>query len=509
MTEINLRHSLRSQIAAVFIGAMLCSVLILFAVNGLFLERYYVTRKVERLLEARQYLETLDLSEPYNENYFLRGGRSYLEDDHSLSDDIRSNSSTGNLSWVIVSRENQLMSYYGSNTFLLQDMLFGYIYNLNTLRGDDKILDVSESYILQQTHDRILESDFLEIWGTLSEEYYFLIRTPLESIRESADISNRFYIITGLIVALLSGMLLWILTKQITRPISELADLSLKMSDLEFEARYKSHAGNEIDVLGENFNRMSSQLEKTISELKFANHELEKDIQDRIKIDEMRKEFLDNVSHELKTPIALIQGYAEGLKENITDDPESMDFYCEVIMDEAQKMNKLVKNLLLLNQLESGKDAAMMERFDLVSLIRGVISKMDILIRQKEASLLFSEDEAIYVWADEFMTEQVVTNYLSNAIHHLENEMQIEIRVIREGRRVRVSVFNTGQPIPEQDLPKLWDKFYKVDKARTREYGGSGIGLSIVKAILDGMNQEYGVRNYDNGVAFYFTLECK
>ena len=224
----------------------------------------------------------------------------------------------------------------------------------------------------------------------------------------------------------------------------------------------------------------------------------------------MRKEFLDNVSHELKTPIALVQGYAEGLKENINDDPESMEFYCDVIIDEASKMNKLVKNLLTLNQLESGRDAAVMERFDLIALIKGVLSTMDIMIQQKGARILFAYDAPVYVWADEFKTEEVVTNYVSNALNHLEGEKEIEIKVLNEGEdRVKVTVFNTGTPIPEADIPNLWNKFYKVDKARTREYGGSGIGLSIVKAIMEGMNQEYGVQNFDNGVEFWFTLDRK
>ena len=134
---------------------------------------------------------------------------------------------------------------------------------------------------------------------------------------------------------------------------------------------------------------MSEQLEKTISELKSANNELQKDIESKIRIDQMRREFLNNVSHELKTPIALVQGYAEGLKENISDDPESREFYCDVIMDEAAKMNKLVKNLLTLNQLEEGRDETTMERFDIVSLIRGVLQSMDIMIRQKEARVSF------------------------------------------------------------------------------------------------------------------------
>ena len=111
--------------------------------------------------------------------------------------------------------------------------------------------------------------------------------------------------------------------------------------------------------------------------------------------------------------------------------------------------------------------------------------------------------------ADEFKTEQVVCNYLTNAIHHAENEKRIEVKIIRTEGKVRVSVFNSGKPIPEEDIPKLWDKFYKVDKAHTREYGGNGIGLSIVKAIMESFHQGYGVKNYDNGVEFWFELDAK
>ena len=149
----------------------------------------------------------------------------------------------------------------------------------------------------------------------LDEEHYFIIRTPLEEHPgERLIFPISFTLSVGLMIIILSGLVIMVVTRRITRPISELTELSRKMSDLDFEAKYESKVGNEIDVLGDNFNRMSSQLETTISELKSANNELQRDIEDKIKIDKMRKEFLDNVSHELKTPIALIQGYAEGLK---------------------------------------------------------------------------------------------------------------------------------------------------------------------------------------------------
>ena len=153
----------------------------------------------------------------------------------------------------------------------------------------------------------------------------------------------------------------------------------------------------------------------------------------------MRTEFLGNVSHELKTPIALIQGYAEGLKEGVNDDPESREFYCDVIMDEASKMNQMVKNLLALNQLEFGQEELQMERFDLTGLIKGVLQSCDILIRQAEATVQFVENGPVYVWADEFKTEQVVRNYLTNAIHHVDFERRIEIRMLQQSDNVRVT----------------------------------------------------------------------
>ena len=215
------------------------------------------------------------------------------------------------------------------------------------------------------------------------------------------------------------------------------------------------------------------------------------------------------MSHELKTPIAPIQGYAEGLKDNVNDDPESRDFYCDVIIDESKKMNHMVRQLLTLNQLENGNDQLSMERFELVELINGAIAHEKLMIEQKKAKIILNAKAPIYVWGDEFKIEEVVTNYLTNALNHLEGDDRIEITCTEQNGIVTTTVFNSGQPIPEESLDKIWEKFYKVDKARTRAYGGSGIGLSIVKAIMDAHQQKCWATNYRNGVAFSFTLESK
>ncbi len=174
-------------------------------------------------------------------------------------------------------------------------------------------------------------------------------------------------------------------------------------------------------------------------------------------------------------------------------------------MDEANKMNKMVKKLLTLNQIEFGQNQTMMEHFDLTALIQGVLQSVDILAKQ----IFFTQKEPVYVWADEYQMEEVVTNYISNAIHYAAFEKRIEVNIEKKENTVRVSVFNTGTPIPEEDIDKVWIKFYKVDKARTREYGGSGIGLSIVKAIMDSHHRECGVFNRENGVEFWFEVDCQ
>ena len=221
----------------------------------------------------------------------------------------------------------------------------------------------------------------------------------------------------------------------------------------------------------------------------------------------MRKEFLSNVSHELKTPIALIEGYAEGLRDGVAENPEDEKYYLNVIIDESQKMDEMVKQLLSLNQLEFGQNNIQMTRVNISDAIKEIVKNSDILIRKNDIKVRFDIDSDVYVWADEFSLEQIISNYLSNAIHYCKDEKIIEIELEERDGEMIFSVYNTGNLIPEESLNLIWDKFYKVDKARTREYGGTGIGLSIVKALAEIYNKECGVENKEAGVLFYFTFD--
>ena len=369
------------------------------------------------------------------------------------------------------------------------------------------MLSKEESYEMLIIKDRHLQQDYVDMWGVLDNGNLFLFRTPLEGIRESVELANRFLAYVGIGATIFSALIILVVSGKITEPVMELTHISEKMIQLDFDAKYTGKSKTEIALLGQNINELSETLETTISELKSANNELQRDIERKNKVDEMRIEFLSNVSHELKTPIALIQGYAEGLKEGISDDEESRNFYCDVIIDEAAKMNNMVKKLLTLNQLEFGNDTVSLERFDVTALIKNYLQSVELLCTQKGIKVQIEEYSPVYVWADEFMVEEVFGNYFSNAMNHVAFDKIIDVKLVQADGKVRISVFNTGLPIPEESVPHIWEKFYKVDKARTREYGGSGVGLSIVKAMMNSMNQEYGADNYDNGVAFWFELD--
>ncbi len=362
-------------------------------------------------------------------------------------------------------------------------------------------------YIFHQNFDEEMNSAFYDLVGVLDDGSLIALRSSATRFNESVSTTIRLYSYVGALAIIVGCLAMFFVSRSYVKPIYEMAFVAKKMSQLDFDVRVDTRSKDEIGELGKSINLMSRELEATISELKTANAELTKDIEEKTQIDEMRKEFLSHVSHELKTPIALIQGYAEGLKENISDDPESRDFYCEVIMDEADKMNTMVKKLLALNELEFGTNKVNFERFDIVELMKNINTSSDILLQQNKVYLHFPYEEPLYVWGDEFMIEEVYTNYLTNAIHYAPEEGNVFINLEEKENILRINVFNEGNPIPKEELDKIWIKFYKVDKARTREYGGSGIGLSIVAATMKLHGRDFGAYNKENGVVFYFELE--
>lgn len=330
---------------------------------------------------------------------------------------------------------------------------------------------------------------------------------PYAYIEQNSSLNLVFLVIAGGCALLICLIFAYGVSRWFSRPLIAMAGLADRMSELDFSTKYQGRSTDEIGQLGQSLNRLSAYLEQTIRELRQSNEQLAQEIKEKERIDNMRQEFIVNVSHELKTPIALIQGYAEGLTAGVADDPEDRKYYCDTIADEADHMNKLVMQLLNLSRLELGAEQTYSEDIDLHELCAEAVRKTAVLCESRGLTVEY-DDTCITVRTDGDLLDQVLMNYLSNAIRYTVDGGKIKISAKQTGDCVRLTVFNEGDGLPEEELPKIWEKFYRTDRARTREAGGTGIGLSLVRAIADTLHGSCGVENVEGGIVFWFELSA-
>ena len=497
-----IKSYLKSVRAKLFVTLCIVIVLIvslLVVINNVVLGKYYLYNKTRVMKHIYQQINTA-----YNNNTPYE----------QIEDELKKYSLKNNLDILIKTNDNIVMlatdNYrmdYSAEVEFLKDIK----------QNGEKIQSLykEKKIDINLVKEKNSSANYIIVSANLDNGYELYMRTPTADLQESARISNNVLISIGSVVIIISGIIASIVSKRFTAPISELNGIAQKMSNLDFSQKYQTDdAEDEINNLGKSINTMSDKLEKTIKQLTVNNTELEKDIERKSKIDEMRKQFISDVSHELKTPIALIQGYAEGLVENVNADDESREFYANVILDEANKMDRLVKQLLDLMKLEYGKREFNNENFDIVALIKEVIKKSNVMLEESKIKLEFNHDEEIIAYADIFYVEQIVTNYLTNAIKYSkeingERKIKVDINKNDDNKKIRVNVFNTGDNINEIELQKIWGRFYKIDASRNRENGGTGIGLAFVKAIMNNYQNDYGAINKENGIEFFFELDSQ
>ena len=486
--------SVRFKLFFIMCDVILIIVLFLILINSIVLENFYIYSKTATIKQVYQKVNNYYASENPNIN---------------LETELKKIAYKNNFDILIKTDTNLIIftsdKEFLSSTYILKDINEITRENINTQNDKKNNLNI------KITTDETNNINYMFLTGILDNGYVLYIRMPISPIKESVKISNTLLLMIGGVTLAVAGVVASFISKKFTNPILQLNDIANKMAKLDFSQKYRvTDTEDEINELGRSINTMSDKLETTIKQLQKSNIELEKDIEEKSKIDDMRKQFISDVSHELKTPIALIQGYAEGLIENVSTDEESRRFYAEVILDETNKMDRLVKQLLELMKLEYGKKEFNNEKFDINELINEVIRKCEVMLQKNNIQVEFESKKPIYVWADEFYIEQVVTNYFTNAIKHTEeigNNKKIKITVKQLNDKMRITVFNTGKTIPEEDLTRIWGRFYKVDSSRNRQDGGTGIGLALVKAIMNNYQNEYGVNNKKDGVEFYFDVD--
>ena len=492
----NLKESFKSVKVKLFLTlclTILIIIIFLIGVNSFALEKFYLYSKQNTLEDVYN-----QLNDYYNGN------------DHELDlEKEMERIAIKNNFDILIKDEDNINIYSSSNDFYyVIDSIIGTSDNQRT----KEILVSRDNYTIRLQKDFKNGLNYIMLLGMLDNGYNVFIRVPMTSIQDSVTISNNFLILMAGFTILIAAVIVSIISKKFTEPILELNKIAKKMANLDFSHKYRvNDVDDEINNLGKSINLMSDKLEATIKQLRSTNIELEKDIEEKSQIDEMRKTFISDVSHELKTPIALIQGYSEGLLENVNNDDESRKFYAEVILDEANKMNKLVQQLLELMKLEYGKREFNNTSFDIVEAEKEIVRKSQVMLDEKEVSVEFAGIDSLKVYADDFYTEQIITNYLTNAIKNVKEKdgkkfIRIDNTVNPKNGKSRIEIFNTGENISEENMARIWNRFYKVDKSRNRQSGGTGIGLSLVKAIMANYGNDYGAINCEDGVTFYFEL---
>lgn len=392
---------------------------------------------------------------------------------------------------------------YGENSIILPD---------SEIKNYSDYMDLgsttNNSFRLSQDTSGSRNTVYLE--GTWKTDTGMTIK--IYKVKTAVDISTKIAVIfiSGVAMVVLAAAFILITTyvHQVTKPIGEMSVITKNMSKLDFSKKCEPNNITELAVLSDSINELSDSLETALVDLQQKNRKLQDDIEQEKTIDNLRKVFISGVSHELKTPIAIIQGYAEGLEVFLESDPETAKKYCATIISETERMNNLVMKLLEIIKYESGEYNILYEHFNLKETIDSWFVRNNEKLKEKGITAINDIDESFVAFGDTFIIPTVVNNYISNAVSHVQGKMIIRADAKEiSSDRYRVSIFNTGDPIAAKDIDHIWDSFYRADKAMSRSQGRFGLGLAIVAAIQNLHGQAYGVVNHDDGVEFWFDVK--
>lgn len=464
--------TIKTKLFFIFMVLMISLVLSGILLNSIFLESYYVYKNKGTLIS---------LSDKIANEYITNKENSYEYIDMIQSID--------GINTIIVDNDfNVEYNSFRSKSVDEEKRLAKEV--RKTILDNQKKLSKKYVYYIDEK-DNNQKTKLIYISKVNDEEYLILIKS-VKSIHDSVQIANQFYIFAGCIVICVGAIFILIFSKKITKPIIEMSNVAENISNLKFDKVRYINSEDEIGRLGESINKISDKLNKSISELK-------QDV-------ESKKELVRNMSHELKTPIGIIKGYAEGLKYGVASDKEKMDKYCSILVEECDRMDKLVKELLNYSMIEGGMIKLNIISFDIYEFISTIIERFRPIFNEKNINFKFECIKGYEINADSAMLEKAINNFITNAIDHVDEKKIINVIVEEKENRIKISVSNTGDNIPEVAMDKIWDVCYKVDRSRSRKYGGHGIGLSLVRLIAKLHGGVAVVENVEDGVIFSIEL---
>lgn len=483
---MHFRPGLRHNLIALSVGALCLYYFFVCLFSILFMEPYYLHKVENSLVSAYKSLEHMD----------------HL-DLHTIS---RLESS--NISIVLADAETDEIIYNSqvADRFLddMKSRILPGIRNHAESSSTGYFLNTDEMY--QRTSSGVTVSGGKRVMlGGITDHFLVDLNTSYESISQATNISVQFSAIIGLIVMVLAMIACSRLSTNVIAPIRKITEIANKIAHLDFSEKCTTNMTDEIQVMAESINTMSELMQGHIQQLECANQKLTEDIARQKAQDEARKNLVANLSHDLKTPIGLISGYADGLRQGMAKTDEEVREYCDVICDESDRMMSMILRMMELFRLESGTVELEPEEFDLYDLLSYVTDIFAIEIEKSGISFETDYHDCLYILADYFSVEQVITNYLQNAINHMEGGNTLKLSVSETETCYRVSVFNSSPHIPEDEQNKIWDSFYQLDTSRSQRQ--SGLGLSIVRSNMELLGGSYGMYNTDGGVVFWAEFQ--
>jgi len=336
---------------------------------------------------------------------------------------------------------------------------------------------------------------------------YLFVMTSLQPVGEAVEILKKYFVYLAPVILMLIVILSLTYSRIVSRPLVTLSRSAARLAKLDFTVEPEIDSKDEFGELSRNMIALSRNLDTTLKELTYTNVKLQAEMEEKQRSEQLRKELIANISHELKTPLGIVKGFAEGLQDGVASDKR--DRYLALIVNETDRMNALIMDMLELSKFEVKAIQLTLRSVSLTNLIQNVVNSFSQQLESKhlQCRLNKGEVEELFVKADPRRIEQVVLNLLSNAIRHAVENSVISVRIERSSAGKVVTVIeNTGSPIAEEDLSRIWHQFYRVERSRDRKSGGTGLGLAIVKHILELHDSKFGVVNTNQGVAFYFDL---
>ena len=372
----------------------------------------------------------------------------------------------------------------------------------------DEVSVDRKGFLIKVYESGNIEVDFLVCYGYLpgGERIEVCMQVSQVATTTRIDFIVAFiFLMTALIIGFI-GVTIYL--RRFSKPIQNLCNITDRMAKLDFSQKCPPTKITEMNQLSESVNTLSDNLDKALTDLNEKNEKLQRDIENETTIDNLRQIFVSGISHELKTPIAIIQGYAEGAKMFYeAGNTETAMQYCDIIADESVRMNNMVMKLLEITKYDSGAYEPQREDFSIKEMIDDWYEKNSAVFTEKGITAVNETDEGCIGNGDSIILASVLNNYLSNAVSHVSGEKKIICSVKDMGDKYRLSVFNTGTPIEEKHIDKIWNSFYRADKALSRSQGRFGLGLAIVASIQRLHGEEYGVENKENGVEFWFDIK--